>query len=433
MIERYGPGPREISVVRDLFKEDPNITTVLTAERYLREVVAGVRLPEDEPPVLKDPMMEAFLTEEREEFGGRSILAAIRYVLQEEKRRSIFIPPDQVPIPKPKAVIKLSFAELGEKHQVSVQAAYRRVQTLSRHNPEDIVRRGKKYPVLLTDRGLQLVEERFKRSKIPEGLVVVETPELIREFRSTPDVVRNTIVRLRRQNPTDIIARGAGHFSAATNHGINLIRDELESRKAPEGYTAINGAELARSYRIKPSLFYFYLNRLSEIYPQDIVRRGPNMDLIVTGKGRELLYKQLDAVIPVRDTVALDTQELKTKYPIKSSTLHTRLKKLAEVYPGDIIRKGKGTSLLVTAEGRRLIDIDLEAIAKPEGFTVIDYRKIASDYEDNMSIKSLRRLFKKLLINYPQHFAQVTDRREPAATEQGLVLLNDELSKRRRE
>lgn len=99
--DRYSRvGPLNISVVRDLFRDPVTRDAVFQAEVYLREVVAEKRAPRDEPAILQDPIMEAFLTQQREEFGGRSILAAIRYVIEEERKKGQFIPADRVPKPE---------------------------------------------------------------------------------------------------------------------------------------------------------------------------------------------------------------------------------------------------------------------------------------------------------------------------------------------
>ncbi len=330
----------------------------------------------------------------------------------------------------PEGYTKISFSELARDHQISPQTIYKIIVKLSKENEEDIVRRGKRYPVLVTVEGFRLINEAIQNSRLPKGFQLVETPKLAKEFTLSLNLLRKVFARLRQHNPEDIISRGPGNYMGASQHGTELIRQELASRKPPKGYMAINGAAVAREFGINPSLFYFYLNKLNKKYPKDIVRRGPNKDPIASRRGMILLREELAHVVPPEGMMPLNTGALLEKYSLAAAALSVRLKGLAEDYPRHIIRKGKGASIVVTEEGLRLIEDALTQILVPKGFRRLNYKKLEADYDHQISRKRLGRLFNRLLKTNPQHFTRVTGRREPAATEEGLVLLTDELNKR---
>lgn len=331
----------------------------------------------------------------------------------------------------PEGYMKLSFPELARDFQLSPQTIYKIIVNLSKQNAEDVVRRGKRYPVLVTVEGFRLINEAIQSLRLPEGFQLVETPKLAKEFTLSPNLVRKNLASLRRQNPKDIISRGQGNYMGASQHGTELIRQELASRKPPKGYRAINGAVIAGEYTLKPGNFYNHLNMLSRKYPTDVIRGGPNKDILVTPQGMRLLRRELARMAP-KGMTPLNTGTLLEKYPLVASSLHARLKRLAEDHPRHIMRKGRGTSILVTEEGLRLIEDDLTQALIPEGFTILDYTTLEAEYNYKVSKRIVKRLFSKLLKIDPEKFAQVTGRLEPAATKEGLDLLKNELSKRKK-
>lgn len=98
---KYGQGPRDISSIRARFEDPASAQMVFEAEKYMREIAAGRRELGDEPEMLGDPNVLEFLTQGRPEFGGRSILASLRTVIDQEKVRGFFVNPEDIPAIKP--------------------------------------------------------------------------------------------------------------------------------------------------------------------------------------------------------------------------------------------------------------------------------------------------------------------------------------------
>ncbi len=345
----YGQAPSEIGAVRIRFGTGLSAPVVRDAEIYIRELVAGQATPEQRPDSLNTPEAEAFLTEGRPEFGGRSIFATLRHIVGEELKRGTFTPGAAVP---PLELVQTISRKkegrkspddtwVGRNHFYGIGVPRQVLNQILSEVPTQPRQKGSE---ILTTYDRQAVEERLQKyfAQTPRvnsrtGLFEDESGVWVTRAYLTArygisHFLLNTYL-------TDVLTRpGLNKGKDATLYNLSQAKENLKGliqtpsetggrgSHVEKGVDWINAEEIARRLHLSPSTVKAALT--DERFKTVRGKNGKDSKCYDFGRAKKLLepLTSLPVANPTSNGRMVTGSFLAERYPLSIPTIANRLK-----------------------------------------------------------------------------------------------------------